>query len=295
MKIDLKWKEVDFIYKLMIIFFVLLILYVIWQTIELKRFNITRYEIRSEKLEVEHTWVVLSDIHLWRYGAYNERLLEAIRAEQPDAILIPGDLIVYTKPERFFIAEELMEQLVSIAPVYFSNGNHESRLEDPVHENYESYQKLKKRMLKLGVHILNNEHETVTEGADEIMILGLELPLSYYKKGVNTPLASDELSRCLGETDPSRYQILLAHTPKYVPEYLDWGADLCLSGHYHGGLVCIPGIGSIVSPQFELFPKYSFGRFDRGSQTALISRGLGTHTFHVRIFNRSELLVVKAN
>ena len=131
-------------------------------------------------------------------------------------------------------------------------------------------------------------------GADELVMIGLELPLSYYKKGVETPLAPDELSRCLGEPDASRYQILLAHTPKYIPEYFAWGADLCLSGHYHGGLVCIPGIGSVVSPQFELLPKYSFGRFDEGTRTALVSRGMGTHTFHIRIFNRSELLVVTA-
>ena len=127
-----------------------------------------------------------------------------------------------------------------------------------------------------------------------MVISGLELPLSYYKKGVDTPLAPDELSNCLPEPDSRHYQILLAHTPKYVPEYLSWGADLSLSGHYHGGLVCIPGIGSIISPQFELFPGHSFGRFDADGRTALVSRGMGTHTLHVRIFNRSELLVVTA-
>lgn len=187
-----------------------------------------------------------------------------------------------------------MEQLTAIAPVYFSNGNHESRLEDPEHKNHASYQQLKMRMTELGVHILNNEREIVKAGEDELVILGLELPLPYYKKGVDTPLAPGELSRCLGRPDVSRYQILLAHTPKYVPEYFAWGADLSLSGHYHGGLVCIPGIGSVISPQFELFPKHSFGRFDEGGQTALVSRGMGTHTFHIRIFNRSELLVVTA-
>ena len=282
------------IIKVLGVFFCILIIYVIWQAQELSRFNRTRYQISSDKLKEDHKWIVLSDLHLWRYGKHNEQLIEAIREEAPDAILVPGDLIVHTKPEHFFVAEELMEQLTWIAPVYFSNGNHESRLENPEHANYVPYQRLKARLMEMGVHILNNEQEIVTEGSDEIVISGLELPLSYYKKGVDTPLAPDELSRCLGEQDSSCYQILLAHTPKYIPEYFDWGADLCLSGHYHGGLVCIPGIGSIISPQFELFPKYSFGRIDKGAQTALVSRGLGTHTFHVRIFNRSELLVVTA-
>ena len=272
-----------------------LAVYVIWQMQELKHFNLARYEIHSEKLNHSHKWIGLSDLHLWRYGRHNERLVEAIRREKPEAILMPGDLIVHTKPEHFYIAEELMETLTQIAPVYFSNGNHESRLDHPDHENYVPYQKLKRRMEEMNVHILNNEREIVTAGGDELVISGLELPLSYYKKGIDMPLAPNELFKCLGSSDPSRYQILLAHTPKYVPEYFDWGADLCLSGHYHGGLVCIPGIGSIISPQFELFPKYSFGRFDRGSQVSLVSRGLGTHTFHIRILDRSELLVVVAH
>ena len=272
----------------------LLVICVIWQVQELMRFNRTTYQICSDKLKGEHKWVVLADLHLWRYGRHNERLVQAIREESPEAIFVPGDLIVQTKPELFYVTEELMEQLTAIAPVYFSNGNHESRLEDPEHKNHASYQQLKMRMTELGVHILNNEREIVKAGEDELVILGLELPLPYYKKGVDTPLAPGELSRCLGRPDVSRYQILLAHTPKYVPEYFAWGADLSLSGHYHGGLVCIPGIGSVISPQFELFPKHSFGRFDEGEQTALVSRGMGTHTFHIRIFNRSELLVVTA-
>ena len=285
---------VNFIFKIIGVFFCLILVYVIWQTWELQQFNRTRYEITSDKLTEKHKWLVISDLHLWQYGKHNERLVEAVREEAPEAILIPGDLIVHTETQKFFVAEELMEQLTQIAPVYLANGNHESRLEDPENENYEAYQQLKKCLQKLGVHFLNNEQEILKAGADEIVISGLELPLDYYKKGVQTPLAADELVNCLCGEDASRYQMLLAHTPKYVPEYFAWGADLSLSGHYHGGLVCIPGIGSIISPQFELFPKYSFGRFDEGGQTALVSRGMGTHTFHVRIFNRSELLIVKA-
>lgn len=281
-------------FKIIGVLLFLLVVCVIWQVQELKRFNRTTYQICSDKLKGEHKWVVLADLHLWRYGKHNERLVQAIREESPEAIFVPGDLIVQTKPELFCVAEELMEQLTAMAPVFFSNGNHESRLEDPEHKNHALYQQLKMRMTELGVHILNNEREIVKAGEDELVMLGLELPLPYYKKGVDTPLAPGELSRCLGQPDASRYQILLAHTPKYVPEYFAWGADLSLSGHYHGGLVCIPGIGSVISPQFELFPKHSFGRFDEGTRTALVSRGMGTHTFHIRIFNRSELLVVTA-
>ena len=81
-------EAVSHIFKLFGVFFILLLTYVIWQFFELQHFNRTRYEITSDKLTEEHRWVVISDLHLWRYGAHNEKLVSAIREEAPDAQLI---------------------------------------------------------------------------------------------------------------------------------------------------------------------------------------------------------------
>mgnify|MGYP000582777615 CR=1 FL=1 len=62
------------------------------------------------------------------------------------------------------------------------------------------------------------------------------------------------------------YHILLAHNPSYMEAYKEWGSDLILSGHLHGGCVRLPGIGGVITPQAFLFPKYS-GRDDRGGRT----------------------------
>jgi hypothetical protein len=271
---------------------VLIACYVIWQAIELKKFNETRYEIHSEKLKRAHRFVVISDLHQWCYGKDNHRLIRAVREAKPELILIPGDLVVSTKPQGFSAVRQLLAALTSMAPVYFANGNHESRLEEPESPGYDAYQSLKQEMRDCGVHILNNERETIDLCGDRISIVGLELSLDYYRKGVHTQLTQAALKDCLGQRDTQGYEILLAHNPTYMDTYFDWGADLILSGHYHGGLVCIPGIGSVISPQFELFPRYSFGKFEQDGATALVSRGMGTHTFHIRIFNRSELLIV---
>ena len=79
---------------------------------------------------------------------------------------------------------------------------------------------------------------------------------------------------------------------EYAKEYADWGADLTLCGHNHGGLIRIPGVGSLISPQFQWFPKYDAGSFEFDGKKVIVSRGLGTHTFHIRIFNRAELVFV---
>ena len=74
--------------------------------------------------------------------------------------------------------------------------------------------------------------------------------------------------------------------------YKAWGADLILSGHLHGGIVRIPGLGGVISPQAFLFPRYSGELTLEGDQTVIVSRGLGTHTIHLRLFNTPELVSI---
>lgn len=91
------------------------------------------------------------------------------------------------------------------------------------------------------------------------------------------------IQEALGEAKKDAVQILLAHNPMFAKEYADWGADITVCGHTHGGLVRIPGIGSVISPQFELFPKYDAGEFEFDGKKVYVSKGLGTHTFHIRV------------
>ena len=68
------------------------------------------------------------------------------------------------------------------------------------------------------------------------------------------------------------YHILLAHNPFYMEAYKEWGADLILSGHLHGGCVRLPGIGGVITPQAFLFPKYSGEMTVEGEQTIIVSQ-----------------------
>lgn len=278
--------------KLMIIILCLLLCYLIWQYQELKKFEVTEYELHSKKVTEELRIVMISDLHAHVYGKDNEPLFSAVREKKPDLILIPGDMIVGKKPASYETAYRAFEGLVPVAPVYFSNGNHESkpaRKNLPYSPDFFAYEK---KVKKLGVHILNNASETVRHGADEINIYGAEIDMACYAKGKKVPLADSFLEEHLGKAGDS-YNILLAHNPAYSPKYAAWGADLSLCGHNHGGLVRIPGIGSLISPQFVLFSKYDAGRFSFGQREVIIGRGLGTHTFHIRIFNRAELVFIR--
>ena len=112
------------------------------------------------------------------------------------------------------------------------------------------------------------------------------------------PLSQEVLKEKLGSCEEQRFEILLAHNPIYFSEYVEWGADLILSGHVHGGVAKIPFLGGVIAPSFQLFPKYDGGKFqelgkDGRIKTMILSRGLGAHTIPIRIFNPGELVVVK--
>ncbi len=86
---------------------------------------------------------------------------------------------------------------------------------------------------------------------------------------------------------------MLNHTPDEFKDFVDWGADLILVGHTHGGIIRIPFIGGLISTDIgSFFPKYDAGRFEKDGSTMIINRGLGNHTVHIRIFNRPELVLV---
>ena len=104
-----------------------------------------------------------------------------------------------------------------------------------------------------------------------------------------TDQLKDELGNC---EEDGAYHILLAHNPVYFKQYAAWGADLTLSGHLHGGIIRLPLIGGVITPQAKLFPRYSAGKYEIGEKWMIVSRGLGTHTIPIRFNNKPELSVI---
>lgn len=278
--------------KIIIIIFLIGVLFVIWQKWELTRFEVTDYIVVSEKLKNQHRAVVIADLHGFTYGEKNQRLLQAIKKYNPEMILIPGDLIVSKYSDTFGTALEFLKELVKIAPVYYSFGNHETRLRERKRINYQSFCNYIEEVKRIGVKILNNESIQLPE-VEGVQITGLELPIAYYEKGRIVPMEQEYLKEFLPKPEGEAYNILLAHNPAYAEYYAHWGADITFCGHNHGGLIRIPGIGSLFSPQLTLFPKYDAGRFEKEGKEIIVSRGLGTHTFHIRIFNRAELVNIQ--
>ena len=110
--------------------------YFLWQKWELTKFQVTEYQVSSPKLTFPANVAVIADLHGFSYGKGNERLLRQVRALSPQAILIPGDMLVSKYPATYAAALSTLRGLAEIAPVYYSFGNHESRLRDPETMNH---------------------------------------------------------------------------------------------------------------------------------------------------------------
>jgi len=282
--------------KIILIIVAVFIVYCLIEMIrELRDFRVTKYRICSQKLngiKREKKIIFLSDLHNRMYGEENERLLESIRNQHPDLILIGGDMLVRKDGNSYDKTVHFLAKLPGICPVYCANGNHEQKLKELPDKYEQSYEEYKKALTASGIHMLENASETVKLDEVPVKLSGLEIPLGAYARFGKKELSLKEITDRIGEHGDD-YQILLAHHPGYMKEYLTYGADLILGGHYHGCVVQLPWIGGVISTNFTLFPKYSGGIYQEGEQTAVVSRGLGTHSVPLRLWNWPELILLE--
>lgn len=246
----------------------------------------TEITVKSEKLpegfqgfKILH----LSDLHLKKFGYNYKRLIDKINAEKFDVVVFTGDLISRTEVDtsgKLFLMKELLKK----APVYFIYGNHEV-------ENPKTTEEMCNQLVKIGVRILDNQTIPIFKNGDTINISGLTIDKQFYKnidktyKNLPIPDLRYINYRIGGK---SNFTVLLAHTPFPFNSYAQWGADLTLCGHVHGGVVRLPLVKGVLSPERRFFPKFSAGLYKKGNSQMIVNRGLGKP----RLFNNSEIIII---
>ncbi len=253
-------------------------------------FHIVRYQMTSPKLKKALRAVVLADLHDTVYGDHNDQLLKAVKEQKPDLILVAGDMVTADRKPDFASAASLIKALACDFPVYYGMGNHESKIARH-REDYDGrYEAYRQELTRAGVVFLQNESTVLSQY--NMNIHGLELEESYYRKMSRRKLPAGYMDAKTGRTKDERFHLLIAHNPEFFPQYADWGADLTVSGHVHGGIVRLPVLGGVISTTFRLFPKYDGGLFSEKQSFMIISRGLGSHTIPFRMFNPGECVVI---
>ena len=262
---------------------------------ECRHFTTEYYDVASDKIPEAFEgfrFVVLSDLHNYDFDQGNRQLLGAIERLKPDAVMIAGDMIDAHPGADMSAAVRMVRDLCDRWPVYFGNGNHEQRIALYPETYGDMHARWCKAIRHPNLHLLRNQHTVIRKDGAYINIYGLELNRTYYKRFRKVPMKKWYLTEQLGICDRKEFNLLLAHNPLYFDEYADWGADLVLSGHVHGGVVILPFWGGVISPQVRLFPKYYAGTYFRGKSEMILSRGLHMHSFRIRLFNMPELSCV---
>ena len=240
--------------------------------------HVSRYE--TDFAAMPRT-VQISDLHKRSFGRGQKRLIRTVAALEPELIVITGDLVSRTELDFANTAEQL-EKLCAIATVIVAEGNHEADLSPGAYAGFRD------AVRKSGARLLDNE---IVRWGD-ISIAGLRLPPTYYRGGGilgargKYECTAGTLWERLGSCPPDT--LLLAHNPRWFPAYAEWGARLTLSGHVHGGIVRLPGIGGILSPERTFFPRFAKGLYTSGAAEMIVSGGLGK----LRLFNPPEICLI---
>lgn len=220
--------------------------------------TITEYSYTSSKIPKGfdgYRITQISDFHCKDFGYQEESLIQAIRNTNPDIIVFTGDSIDDEHPIDNYAY--LLEGIKDIAPIYYINGNHEYDTTAPLQESLALHEKY---------HItnLNDSSVILTQGDDSILLSGLD-----FRKTMQ------HLRNDIDYANTSYFNILLYHGTDKFDGIAPYNYDLVLSGHTHGGIICLPFVGGIITNQKELFPKYDSGVFTLGHSTMISSRGLG--------------------
>lgn len=289
------------------------VLVVMFSYIGNRNFRETFYSTSSIKVDSRVRVIQLSDLHRSSYGKDNKKLLERIKALEPDIIICTGDMINSVKNDADF-AVGLGEKLSRIAPTYYIYGNNEAdgvynvpltekALDEKFgfNENNRDETALLKvkdsfeeKLESVGVKVLKNEKDTVKIKSMTVDVYGVltSNPSSFW------PYSGKSFSDYIYE-NADNLKITAIHEPvmfeELTPEF--WG-DLIVCGHTHGGVMRVPVLGPLYTHEGGLFPErngaYVYGRYDVAGMPLIVSAGLENSNIF-RINNQPELVVIDIN
>ncbi|MFW2176401.1 MULTISPECIES: metallophosphoesterase [unclassified Moraxella] len=236
---------------------------------------------------------LLTDLHGCYYGENQHTIVDKLKANHPDVILLGGD--IYDDDVAFTHTDILLSQLSAIAPTYYVDGNHEWWL--PSGQRLDTL----KRISSYGITPIMGKQVPIAN--TNIVLFGLSDP--------DSGTFDSELKLLGSQAKAESVNVLLSHRPERIDEYKQYPFDLVLSGHAHGGQWRIPYLmNGLIAPNQGLFPKYAGGEYafegifnntnangtnaKQAKTTHLIvSRGLARESTKVpRFFNHPELVFI---
>ena len=270
--------------KVKILLFILLILLVLIIPGFYNALRVVPYRLTMERVTGPVRLVLVTDLHACAYGEDQRELVDAINAQAPDLVLLGGDIFDDDLPMDNTVA--FLRQIGEKYPCYYVTGNHE------YWSGEENFARMMAILAECRVTRLSGEMVTLEFGGERINLCGVDDPFAWADRDGSF---REQLAHIASLPRDGAYTILLTHRPELVELYCEYGFDLVLAGHAHGGQWRIPGIlNGLYAPNQGLFPAYAGGRYDLGDTVMIVSRGLARESTRMpRFYNRPELVVVE--
>jgi len=194
-----------------------------------------RGQKNAERIEIRHNYIArqdlplnfegftilqLSDLHADMNPGAMQRLIELLREVQYDICVLTGDY----RGQTFGPFDAALEGVAQVRThlkelVYGVLGNHDTIRMVPGLE-------------EIGIRMLLNESEPIVRDDERIYLAGID-DAHYYR--------ADNIEKTASGIPHGEFSILLSHTPEIYRQAAHASFKLLLSGHTHGGQICLPG------------------------------------------------------
>lgn len=289
---------------IILILIILILIILIKSNYEINRYEIKKESIKSIKIKDNIRIIFLSDLHEKVFDGDNEKIIDDIFENNAEYIIFGGDMIInsrsklnneYLKIDNTidFLSKVNTKNLKSNKKIYYAFGNHELRLKYSENEEKRKvFDRLVEHIKKCNINIIDDEYYDL---GPNTRLYAISIFKGFYNKSFifnkkSKLLTKEIINERIGSIDKNKLNIILSHSPDYADNLLDYGFDIVLSGHYHGGLIRLPIIGALFSPDLMLFPKYSYGLYKRDNKYVYVTNGLGEHFINIRFLNVPSFL-----
>ena len=166
------------------------------------------------------TILQLSDLHVEMSEAAMDRVVALVEGASYDLCILTGDYRAKTwGPHEAAISGVARVRAAVRGEVYGVLGNHDTILMVPALET-------------VGITMLINEGKIIERAGERIHLAGID-DAHYYRM--------DNLDKAAADIPPGAFSILITHTPEIYRQAAHADFDVLLSGHTHGGQICLPG------------------------------------------------------
>ena len=232
------------------------------------RRNAERVQVRHNHVKVRElpdsfdgfSILQLSDLHCDMSERAMQRVGELLGTLRYDACVLTGDFLGETSgpfKRALAILADLRTEIRD--PIYGVLGNHDSIRMVPDLE-------------KMGIMMLVNESDTIERGGRKIHIAGID-DAHFYR--------ADNIEKATDLIPLDAFSVLLSHTPEIYRQAAHAGFSLLLSGHTHGGQICLPG-GIPITLDSVLPRRLGAGPWKHHTMEGYTSVGAGSSVVPVR-------------